>query len=80
MFSPKAASVQVKFKRGRASVYYIEIFWGEVFMVRNTVKTEQFSCSAVICRKQSAFKMQFLPIVLSIFLKTCVKDHGDCSS
>ena len=49
-------------------------------MVRNTVKTEQFSCSAVICRKQSAFKMQFLLIVLSIFLKTCVKDHGDCSS
>ena len=67
-------------ERERASVYYVEVFLGEVFMVRNTVNTEKFGCSAVICRKQSALKMQFLLIELSIFLKTCVKDHGDCSS
>ena len=46
-------------------------------MVRNTVKNGQSWCSAVICRKRSAFDMQFHLIVVSIFLKTCVKDHGD---
>ena len=49
-------------------------------MVRNTVKNGQSWCSAVICRKRSAFDMQFHLIVVSIFLKTCVKDHGDTSS
>ena len=49
-------------------------------MVRNTVKNGQSWCSAVICRKRSAFDMQFHLIVVSIFLKTCVKDHGDSSS
>ena len=47
-------------------------------MVRNGVKIGQSSCSAVICRKPSAFDMQFRLIVVSILLKTCVKDHGDC--
>ena len=49
-------------------------------MVRNTVKNGQSWCSAVICRKRSAFDMQFHLIVVSIFLKTCVKDQGDSSS
>ena len=40
-------------------------------MVRNTVKNGQSLCSAVICRKGSAFDMQFHLIVVSIFLKTC---------
>ena len=44
-------------------------------MVRNTVKDGQSLCSAVICRKRGAFDMQFHLIVVSIFLKTCVKDH-----
>ena len=68
----------VKFKR---NLYWgIEIFWDVVFMVLNTVKTGQSSCSAVICRKLSAFKMQVHPIVVSVFLKTYVKDHGGNSS
>ena len=49
-------------------------------MVRNTVKNGRSWCSAVICRKRSAFDMQFHLIVVSIFLKTCVKDQGDSSS
>ena len=57
----------------------IEIFWDEVFMVRYTVKDGQSWCSAAICRKRSAFDMQWL-VVLSILLKRCVKDHGDSFS
>ena len=51
-------------------------------MVRNTVKNGQSLCSAVICRKRSAFDIliQFHLIEVSIFMKTCVKDHGDSSS
>ena len=49
-------------------------------MVRNTVKNGQSLCSAVICRKRSAFDVQFHLKLVSIFLKTCVKDHGDRSS
>ena len=49
-------------------------------MVRNTVKNGQSWCSAVICRKRSAFDMQFHLIVVSIFLETCAKDQGDSSS
>ena len=58
----------------------IEIFCEEVFMARNTVEDGQSWCSTVICTKQSAFDMQFYLIVDLIFLKTCVKDHGDTSS
>jgi len=58
----------------------IEIFWDEVFRVRNTVKTGQSSCLPVIYRKRSAFEMQFYLIVVSIVFKTCVKDHGDSFS
>ena len=58
----------------------IEIFWNEVFMVRNTVKNWQSWCSTVICIKRSAFDLQFHLKVVSIFLKTWVKDHGDISS
>ena len=49
-------------------------------MFRNTLKNGQSWCSTVICAKRSAFDMQFHLIVVSIFLKTCVKDHGDTSS
>ena len=58
----------------------IEIFWDTFFMVRNTVKNGQSGCFAVICRNRIAFDMQFHLIVVSICLKTCVKDHGDSSS
>ena len=58
----------------------VEIFWNKVFMVRNTVKNGKSRCLAVICRKRSAFDMKFHLIVVSIFFKTCVKDHGDSSS
>ena len=49
----------------------IEIFWDVVFMVRNTctVKNGKSWCLAVICRKRSAFDVQFHLIVVSIFLK-----------
>ena len=62
------------------SLSVIEMLWNEVFMVRNTVKNGQSWCLAVICRKQSAFDMLFYLTVVSIFLKTCVKDHEDSSS
>ena len=58
----------------------IEIFWDEVFMVRNTLKIGQSWCLAVICKKRSAFDMQFHLVIVSIFLKTRVKDRGDTSS
>ena len=32
---------------------------------------------AVICNKESAFEMQFHLIIVSIFLKRCVKYHGE---
>ena len=57
-----------------------EIFWNEVFMDIITVKTGQSWCVAVICRKRSAFEMQFHLIIVSIVLKTSVKDHGGSSS
>ena len=53
----------------------IEISWEEVFMVRNTVEDGQSWCSTVICTKRTGFDMQFHLIVVSIFLKTCVKDY-----
>ena len=49
-------------------------------MLRNTVKNGQSCCSTVISTKRGAFDMQFHLIVVSIFLKTCVKDHADTSS
>ena len=49
-------------------------------MVRNTVKNVESWCLMVICSKRSAFDMQFHLIVVLIFLKTCVKDHGDTSN
>ena len=59
---------------------FIYLFWDKDFVVINTVKNGQSWCSAVICRKRSAFDMQFHLIAVSIFLKTCVKDHGDTST
>ena len=56
----------------------IAIFWDEVFIVINTVKNGQSWRMAVICRKRSPFNMQFHLVVVSIFLKTYAKDHGDC--
>ena len=50
-------------------------------MVGNTAANSgQSWCSAVICKKRSAFEMQSHLIVDSILLKTCEKDHGDSSS
>ena len=63
------------------SVRALSRYFGKKFvMVRNTVKNWQSWCSTVICAKRSAFDMQFHLILVSIFLKTCVKDHGDSSS
>ena len=45
----------------------IEAFWDKGFMVRNTVKNRQSWCLAVICRKWSAYDMQFHLLVVSIF-------------
>ena len=53
---------------------------GWSFYGGNTVKNRQSWCSALICRKRSAFEMQFRLIVVSICLITYVKDHGDSSS
>ena len=58
----------------------IEIFWGEVFIVINTVRKGVSWCLAVICRKRSAFDMQFNLVVVLIYLKTCVKDRRDSSA
>ena len=41
---------------------------------------QQSWCLAVICTKRRAFEIHFQLIVVSIFLKTCVKDHGDSSN
>ena len=49
-------------------------------MVRNIVKTGKSWSSAIICRKQSTFEVQFLLILVSIVWKTCVKDHRDSFS
>ena len=96
LFPPIAALMFVKFKQNLWEFYrdswslslskicksIIETFWDEVFMVRNTVKNGQpwSKCLAVISRKRGTFDMQFHLKVVSIFLKTCVKDHGDRSS
>ena len=49
-------------------------------MVGNTVKTcSHFDVQAVICRKRSAFEMQFHITEVSMFSKTCVKNHEDTS-
>ena len=49
-------------------------------MVRNTIKNGQSRCSAVNCINRGTSDMQFHFIVVSIFSKPCVKDHGDSSS
>ena len=43
-------------------------------MVTNTLRTGQS-----ICRK-CALEMQFYVVLVSMFLKTCVKNHEDSSS
>ena len=57
-----------------ASSFGINILWLEI-----RYKNRQSWRSAVICRKRSAFDMPFNLIVVSIFLKTRVKDQGDGS-
>ena len=44
------------------------------------VRPSRPNINIVICRKRRAFEMQFHLIVVSVFLKTHVKDHGDSSS
>ena len=44
---------------------FFEVFWDEIFMVRNIVKTGQSWCSAVIFRKWGAFERQFHLIEVS---------------
>ena len=57
----------------------MEIFWDKVFIVRNMVKKENLDVWPLSVKKQNAFDMQFHLIVVSIFLKTWVIDHGDSS-
>ena len=57
---------------------FIEIFWDEVSMVRNTVKTGQSCCLAVICRKRSAFEMQFHCLDKVILRKIMAIALADC--
>ena len=57
----------------------IGIFWDKVFIVRNKVNKGESFFLAIICRKRSRFDMQLHLIVVSIFLKTCVKDLRDSS-
>ena len=45
----------------------MKIFWDEVFVVRNSIFSIQYS--AVIFRKRSDFEMQFCLIVLSFTFK-----------
>ena len=68
-FLPTAASMFVMFKRNLLERYRDILGW-------RTVKTGQSWCSAVICRKRSAFETHFYLMVVSIFLKTCVEDNG----
>ena len=77
-FPSIATSMFVKFRRNLWERYRDILEWS--FMVIDTAKNGQSWCSAVIIRQQSGFDMQFHLIVVSIFLKTCVKDHGDSSS
>ena len=77
-FSNTVTSMFVKFKQNLKSV--MEIFCNEVFIIRNTVRKGKSWFLAVICRKRSAFDLQFHLIVVLIFLKTCVKDRGDSSA
>ena len=77
-FSNTVASMFVKFKQNLKSV--IQIFWNEVFIIRNTVRTGKSWFLVVICRKWSAFDSQFHLIVVLICLKACVKDRGDSSA
>ena len=55
----------------------IEIFWNEVFIVRNTVKQENLDVWPLFVANEAFLTMQFHLIVV---LKTCVKDRGDSSS
>ena len=56
-----------------------EFFWDEVLTVRNTGKTRQSWCLAVIFGKKKSF-WQFPRKVDPTFLKTCVQDHVDSFS
>ena len=48
-------------------------------MVRNAVKMVKLDFRPLSVEK-TAFDLQFHLIAVSIFLKTCVKDHGDSFS
>ena len=63
LFPPIVASMFVKLNGICESV--IGIFWDKVFIVRNRVKQGKSWCLAVICRKWSAFDMQFHLIIYS---------------
>ena len=63
------------------SVRALSRYFGMKFLLLEIRQKKKKSwCFDVICRKRSAFDMQFHLIVISIFLKTGVKDQGDSSS
>ena len=79
LFSPIRSS---RWLQSLSKIYksFTKIVRDEVFTVRNTVRKGKWWGLAVICRKRSAFDLQFHLIVVLIFLKTCMKDRVDSSS
>ena len=56
----------------------MKFLWSEISKKMDNLDVWPFSVEREELR--SAFDMQFHSIVVSIFLKTCVEDHGDSSS
>ena len=70
----------VKFEQIYENVFKL-LFWDEVFMVRNTNKTGQSWCSAIIFgKKKRSFEMLFHLKVVSTFWNPFVRDHGESFS
>ena len=64
-FSSTVREVNAKSVRALSRCFGMKFLWIEI----RYVKTGQSWCSALICRKWSAFEMQFRLIVVSIFLR-----------
>ena len=79
LWLPIVASEFLQFE-GNLWECYRDILGWSFYGVRNTLKTGQSWCLAVFYRKRSAFEMKLQLIVVSIFLKKYVKDHGDSCS
>ena len=56
---PLAASMAVKFNRNLELKRVIEIFWGEGFMVRNTVKLDNLDVRPLFVENEALLKCNF---------------------